>query len=104
MGFPGTAAMEYLASAQVECTSEIGFFILPWRHHFLLAPFGHPRGTDLGPQMDIEFIRKDQSLLCLPWLSMPPNPGQAFDPLRIGLVYSLIGHRIGYSHSQEVSR
>jgi hypothetical protein len=26
------------------------------------------------------------------------------DPVNNGLLYSLIGHRIGYSHSQEVSR
>jgi hypothetical protein len=36
-------------------------------------------------------------------LELVNNPGyKALAP--IGLVYSLIGHRIGYSHSQEVSR
>jgi len=31
--------------------------------------------------MDIAFIRKDQSLLRLQVFGMPPNPGQALDPL-----------------------
>src|SRR6266581_4207636 len=83
--------MEYLPGGEIERTSKIVFFILPWRHDFLLAALGHPRGTDLGQQMNIEFISKDHHLMRLQLLSMPPNPGQALDPL--GVV--VFGHQLG---------
>src|SRR5678809_149579 len=35
--------------------------------------------------MDIEFISKDQHLMRLQVLSMPPNPGQALDPLWVAI-------------------
>ena len=73
--------MQYLSGGKIERTSQIVFFILPWRHDFCLAPLGHPRSPDFGQQMDIEFIRKDQHLMRLQALGMPPNPGQALDPL-----------------------
>jgi hypothetical protein len=40
-----------------------------------------------------------QLLLAYSGRRLPPIPVEG-----CGLVYSLIGHRIGYSHSQEVSR
>ena len=73
--------MQYLAGGKIERTSQRVFFILPWRHDFCLAPLGPPRRPDFGQQMDIEFIGKDQHLMRLQVLGMPPNPGQARDPL-----------------------
>src|SRR5262249_31809510 len=75
--------MQYLTGSQIERPSQIVFFILPWRHDFCLAPLGHPRRPDFGQQMDIEFIRKDQPLMRWQVLGMPPNPGQALDPLGV---------------------
>lgn len=75
--------MEYLACGEIEGAREIVFFLLSWRHDFLLAPSGHPRGTDFGQEMDSEFISKDEPLMRLQVLNLPPNPGQAFHPLRI---------------------
>ena len=73
--------MQYLAGGKIERTSHIAFFILPWRHDCFLAPLGHPGRPDFGQQMDIEFICKDHPLMHLQVLGMPPNPGQAHDPL-----------------------
>src|SRR5215467_1298871 len=81
MGFPGAETIEELPGGEIERASKRVFFILPWRHDFLLAPLRHPRGTDFGQQMDIEFIRKDHHLIRLQLLRMPPNPGQSLDSL-----------------------
>ena len=51
--------MADLSCGEIERAREIVFFILAWRPDCLLAPTGHPRGTDLGQEMDIAFIRKD---------------------------------------------
>src|SRR5215217_6803671 len=61
------------------------------RYDFLLTPSGHPRGTDLGQQMDIEFISKDHYLMRLQVLHLPPNPGQAFHALRIVIFGDQLG-------------
>jgi len=91
--------MEYLTDGEIERASKRVFCILPWRHDFLLAPLGHPRGTDLGQQMDIEFISKDYHLMRWQLLSMPPNPGQALDPLCV----VIFGHQLGpFSHPAHV--
>jgi len=75
----------------MERASQIVFFILPWRHDFLLAPLRHPRGTDFGQQMDIEFIRKDHHRIRLPLLRMPPNPGQSLDALGVVIFRPQLG-------------
>src|SRR4051812_12791839 len=83
--------MEELARSKIERASEIIFFILPWRHDFLLAPLRHPCSTDLRQQMDIEFISKDQHLMDLQVLDMPANPSQARDSLWI----VIFGYQLG---------
>src|SRR5215467_9971081 len=83
--------MEYLPGGKIERASKIVFFILPWRHDFLLAPLGHPRGTDFGQQMDIEFISNDHDLTRLQALGMKANPGQALDPLRVVIFGDQLG-------------
>ena len=83
--------MEYRARGEIEGTCKIVFFILAWGHDFLLTPAGHPGGTDLGQEMEIEFIRKDNHLIRLQVLNLPPNPGQAFHLLRI----VIFGHQFG---------
>jgi hypothetical protein len=75
--------MKYLAHGEIEGARERVFCILSWRHDFLLAPSGHPRGPDLGQEMDSAFISKDLQLMRWHALNLPPNPGQAFHPLRI---------------------
>src|SRR5215831_20284980 len=75
--------MEYLARGEIERTSERVFFVLPWRHDYLLAPLGHPRRPDLGQHMDSECIRTDEHLMGLPMRALLAHPGQALAPLRI---------------------
>ena len=55
--------MPYRARREIERARARVFFILPWRHDFLLAALGHPRGADLRQQMDIALIRQDHHLL-----------------------------------------
>src|SRR4029450_1860637 len=98
--------MQYLPGGEIECTSQRMFFILPWRHDFLLAPLGPPRSTDFGQQMDIEFSSKDHHLIRWQLLSMPPNPRQALDPLWV----VIFGHQLGpfphpaHGHEASVGR
>src|ERR671925_73123 len=73
--------MPYLAGSPIARTCQRVFVILPWRHDFCLAPLEPPRRPDCGQQMDIECIRTDKPLMRLQVLGMPPNPGQALDPL-----------------------
>src|SRR2546425_9644449 len=89
--FPRAEAMQYLPGGQIERPSQRMFFILPWRHHFFLAPLRHPGGTNLRQQMESEFISKDHPLMRWQALGMPPNPGQALDPLRV----VIFGHQVG---------
>jgi len=89
--FPRAEAMKYLAGGKIERTSKRVVFLLPWRHDFLLAPLGHPRGPNLGPQMDIECSGQDHPLMRVQALGMPPTLGQALDPLRI----VIFGHQLG---------
>jgi len=83
MVFPGAEAMAYLPGGKIERASQRGFCILPWRHDFLLAPLGPPRGTDFGQQRDIECISKDHDRTRWHALGMQAHPTQALDPLRV---------------------
>ena len=83
--------MQYLAGSQMERTCQRVFVILPWRHDFFLAPLGPPRRPDFGQQRDSEFIRKDQPLMRLPVLGVPPNPGHALAPLWVVILRHQFG-------------
>jgi len=91
MGFPRAEAMEELPGSEIEGASQGVFFVLPWRHDFLLAALGYPCGPNLGQQVDIECIRKDHHLMCLPRLRMQANPGQALGPFRIVIFGDQLG-------------
>src|SRR5713101_4299217 len=83
--------MQYLPGSEIERASKIVFFILPWRYDFFLAALRHPRGPDLRQEMDIELISKDHPLVRLQALGVPPNPGQALDPLRVVIFGDQLG-------------
>src|SRR5215813_15632813 len=91
MTFPRAEAMPSLAGSQIERTGQRVFFMLPWRPDCCLAPLGHPRRPDFGHQRDRECLRKDQPLMRLHVLGMPPNPGQALAPLWIVLLRHQFG-------------
>ena len=99
IGFPGAEAMVQDPCREVERSCQIVLFVRAWCHDFPLLPLGHPRRTDLGQEMDIQFISKDHHLMGLQLLGMPPNPGQAFHPLRV----VILGRQLARFHTQPIS-
>ena len=70
---------------------EIVLLILPWRHDLGLRALQHPRRSDLGQEVHIEFIRKDHHLMRLQVCVMEPNTSQTGDPVRV----VIFGHELG---------
>ena len=103
VGFAESQAREDVARGKVQGTCEILFGVRAWRHDFALAPFGHPSRADLGQQMDVQFIGKDQYLIRGSLFDMPPNLGQALDALGVIIFRHDLGAFPDPAHGMEPS-
>src|SRR5262245_31096645 len=70
-----------LAGRPMKRPSERGLLVGARRHALVLGALGHPRGSDLGQELEIECIGNHHHLMPLEVFVMQPNPGSPLDPL-----------------------
>ena len=63
-----------LSGGDVQGARQIAFLVGAGRQHFDLFPFGHPLIAELGQQMNVQLVGKEQRSPCAPLFERASNP------------------------------
>jgi len=74
---------QQFAREVVERACQIVFAVCPRRHDFDLRPLRHPLITDLGEQVNVEFVGEKQGVCGLQPFNYGADAGEFGDPLRV---------------------